>query len=263
MKKLLIASVWSIFFFSFLGSGLLHADSIFVEVPAGAVLLNEFKAPVLLFVPQTFKESEPRAMLIVMPSSSYDKKLFEEWQPLAEKNRWVLMIPSVLILNGEVPYKMDEWLDKVKHAMMLRYGIKKVFLIGLGMNAHYAGYLGLKDSKFADAVACVGGSWVGPYDKITSLSTNVKKQTPFFIAIQEKDKLVAETQAKTKTMTEEGYSVRLVMLDKENEEHTEKFRSEMMGWLEERAASAAIRKQENQKTVKEKISTAVETFFAV
>lgn len=243
-----------------------HAAEVLTEVPKGLQELTEFKAPVSLFVPENFQKSKGRSLLIVIPGTKVYSKEILDWQDLAKTQNLVVACPSIMVRAEDVPYKVDEWMLKLKSALATRYNTDRAYLVGLGDSAEYAAYLGLQQPEAFDAVASVGGSWTGPYEKLTQLTDDASKQTPFFVALSESDERVRATQEKAEAMTAKGYKIQVAMLNVKGEEQTDGFRSSVIRWMNEQAVkNESLRKkdQKTKKTFKQKFSKAVDEFFRV
>lgn len=236
------------------------------DAPKGMQELKEFHKPVALFVPEDYKKSKNRSLLIVIPSTSDYSKAILDWTDLAKTKNFVVACPSIVVRDEDVPYKTDEWIVNLKNELMTRYGADRAYLAGIGASSNYAAYLGLKQPQEFDAVASVGGSWTGPFEKLTQLTDDAANQTPFYIALNESDERVAPTQEKVKEMTAKGYHVRLVMLNVKGEEATDGFRSGIIRWFDEQAAKTAALQSAGKgkkKTFKQKLAQVKEDFFRV
>jgi pimeloyl-ACP methyl ester carboxylesterase len=259
------------FFFIFLGSLWLlsslnlksFADVPIGELPTGLVELKEFRYPVYLFVPPGYKKTKERSMVAVFPSESSLEEAANKWSELAKKRNMLVLISEAKVRDEDVPYQFDTWFLNVQKTLAQRYGVTRTFLLGEGLAAHYAAYLGLKYPDRLAGIATLGGSWVGPFAKLTKLSAKPRGQAPFFAALPQDDKKAAEAQATAERMTAKGYDVRLLMLEKKDEEKTGHFREMMIDWLVKSAAAHETKLRTSKKSLKEKTSTAFEEFFSM
>lgn len=240
-----------------------HAETL-TDAPKGLQELKEFHEPIALFVPDDYKNSKTRALLIVIPSTSDYNKAILDWTDLAKTKNFVVACSSIVVRDEDGPNKVDEWLIDLRKELMTRYGADRAYLAGVGASANYTAYFGLQHPQEFDAVASVGGSWTGPLEKLTHLSDQPEDQTPFYIALSENDERVAATQEKAKEMTAKGYQIRLVMLNVKGEENTDGFRSGIIRWFDEQAARTAALQSAGigkKKTFKQKVAQVKEDFF--
>lgn len=252
---------------SFLLLGVLNvksfADVPVGELPTGLVELKEFRYLVYLFVPPGYKKAKERSMIAVFPSDDALENSVNDWTELAKKRNMLILVSEAKVRDTDVPYPFDDWFLNVQKTLALRYGVSKTYLVGEGNSAHYISYLGLKHPEKFAGVGAVGDSWVGPFAKLTKLSGKPRNQAPFFVALPQKDKNAAAAQKTAEEMTAKGYEVRLVMLDKKDEEKTARFRDMMADWFIKSAIAHDMKLRTSKKSFKQKASTAFEEFFSM
>ncbi len=233
-----------------------------VDLPSGKIELTDFRYPVYLFGPKFLKRPDFLTMLMVLADDKSLEETVDEWAAVAEKHNVIVVVPELRMRDEDVPYKIDEWLIKMKKDLMMRYEIRRVYIIGHGSKAHYAAYLGMKYPREFTAAGTLNGSWVGGFEKLAKPSSKAKKQIPFFVAVQQTDSSAAEAQKKTTELTQKGYDVRLVMLEKKDEENSDALKSDMLTWFESVVSNVAVQAA-TRPSFKDKVNKVIEEFFAV
>lgn len=231
-----------------------------VELPKDIVKWEESRYPIYIFKPKAFETAEvPQGILLL--SGDSDKAILE-WKAAADSAGMLLVSAEPQILDKDVSEKADEWVLNTARQLGLQNNVKNFYLVGSGNKAHYAAYLGLKyPAKFA-GVASIGASWVGPFEQLIRYSENDKKQTIFFVAMQQNDPFLEATKARTEELREKGYSAELIILEKKGEEKSENLKADALMWLQARTHGAAKQqpalnvKPETQQPVSQK-STAL------
>ena len=175
----------------------------------------------------------------------------------------IILAPSN-IWPEDMPTRIDEWFLKIKKDVVDRYQVspRKIYLVGKEGGAHYAAYLGTKYPNEFSAVALLGGSWAGKFEKIIEPQSRPRRQLPFFVALKDPDPdLLTETQQKASQFEKKGYPVYLVQLGKDEEFDSDPFKQKLLDWFDEKSAKWHERVEESKKSWKEKTSMAVEEFF--
>ncbi len=237
-------------------------------LPPGVAQLEDFRYPVYVFEPQGFKKSRQPAALIVIGDAP--EKTIQAWMPAAAKKNLLVVSPEMRLRDDDVSTNSDDRLLNLKKEIWLRYKVKRFFLAGEDMKAHYAAYFGLKYPDAFDSVGAIGASWVGPFEKLVRYSDKPKNQAPFFIVIKDKDPLFLDIQQRAEELRSKGYEFRLVVLDKKGEEKSPALKNDLLQWMMGRqvvaemvAAKTAAQKSPPQRPWKAKFSKVVEEFFAV
>ncbi|MDP3921563.1 MAG: hypothetical protein Q8R76_12260 [Candidatus Omnitrophota bacterium] len=233
------------------------ADTFFGVVPTGLVELQDYKYPVYLFVPKNYKPDRDYSLIITVPGEGESpEKNIQFWTGVA-KRRSMLVLAPTNIWPEELPYTVDSWLLGIKKDVMARYRIssEKIFLIGKEGGSHYASYLGTKYPEEFSAVALLGGSWSGKFQKLIRPESKSRKQRPFFVALKpDQSELMAETQEIAKQFEDKGYPVYLIKLEVGEEFESAEFKKRLLSWLEENAENWQRVVSENRKSWKEKMA---------
>lgn len=259
-----VSAVGWIVFFLILFSPMAPAETFFGEVPTGVIELKEFRYPVFLSVPADYDPKRAYSLLVALPDGSQTAEAcLKSWEPLAKKNGWILLAAGLERREGEVPYKGDEWLLRVKREVARRYHVapEKTYLVGPGKSAHYAAYLGLNYPAEFAGTAVLGGSWAGPLDAIRQPSGKKAEQRPFFVALPRGDKTQDSARAKAGRLTQKGYAVRVEEVEPRDLQ-SERLKRDALAWLgkQGRGQSAA---GEARKPWKERFRAGVHEFFHI
>ena len=259
--------IWGLFVPLLFFAKPIMAETFFGEVSTGLMELDEFRYPVYLFVPENYQISGSYPLVMAVPGEEESAEdMIEDWSKAAKKKNWIVVVPNLPSLrSGELPYDNDEWFLNLKNTLQGRYSIAptKVFLIGSGGAAHYAAYLGLQYPEEFSSVGLLGGSWVGPFEKITRMSKRPRKQLPFFVSMKEQNvSLMKRTEVKAYQLTKKGYPVYLEKLNSEESYSSQDVRERMMSWMQEKAQVWAEVIREHEKKLKEKVIRGVEELAA-
>ena len=242
-----------------------YAATFVGEAPTGFLALDNFRYPVYLFVPQSYKASQAYPLIIALPDEKDSLEAYaKEWIEVAKKRGYIVLVPTMKVRMEDVPYRTDEWFLKLKKEIASRYKIapERVYLIGKNSSAHYAAYLGVNYPREFSAVGLVGGSWAGPFEKLLHLSSRPRKQNPFFVAIPEKDQpLLKAAETKAYQLTRKGYPVYLEKISEADGKLPNDVRNRMLEWLEKKARSWVLVIKESERSRKEKFFIGIEEFF--
>jgi hypothetical protein len=248
-------------FFVFFLFGGLAAFSAQAVAPENQILaLDDLHYPAAIYQPDASKGTGD--MIVAFSKKKAPKDLVEEWQAAAKKKGLHVLAVAVDLKDGEMPTHIDKWVLNLKKEMILRYRVKRLYLLGYDERAHYVSYFGLRHPHAFTAYAAIGSSWAGPFDKIVKPTDEARKQAPFFVALTEKDKNLGAAQLYAGDLTKKGYDVRLVVLDRVGEESSDPFLQDLISWFNEQHRKRESAKN-RPKRFKEKVSTAVEEFFQV
>lgn len=241
----------------------LNAESIRADIPTGLLELDGLGNPVYLFVPDQYAVERALPLVISLPDSMEDLEAhIKEWQAVAIRKSLIVLVPYARPREGDAPYRVDEWLIKIKNAIAKRYRIApdRIYLIGNGKEAaHYASYLGTKYGEEFSAVALLNGSWVGGFSSLIKIPERAQKQVPFFVSFskEEQGQIPAAKDLATEYI-EKGYMLHVEVLE-EKELHTDgSFRRRMLAWLEDRNEKMRVIVAESDKNWREKFYKWVE-----
>ena len=242
------------------------ADTFYGDLPTGLLELQDYKYPVYLYVPTNYQPDRDYPLLISVPGEGESpEKNIEFWVGLAKRQSMLVLVPTN-IWPQDTPDRVDKWLIRVKEDVRNRYRISpvKTYLIGKEGGAHYAAYLGVQYPEEFSAVAALGGSWVGKFDKLIRLQSKARKQLPFFIAFKpEQGDLRERTEERAYEFEKKGYPVYLQTLEEGQDFSSDSFKRQMVKWLEEKSSAWRDAVEESKKPLKEKFILAVEEFFKV
>ncbi|MCM8775695.1 MAG: hypothetical protein NC930_05035 [Candidatus Omnitrophica bacterium] len=252
-----------LFFVFFLGSLKFFAwgTTFFGEVPTGLLELKDYKHPVYLFVPPTYKAGREYPLLVTVPGEGESpEEQIQFWLSEAKRKSIIVMAPSNL-WPEDLPYKMDEWILRIKKDLADRYRIspQKIYLVGKDSGAHYASYLGVNYPDEFTAVATLGGSWIGKFEKLMRLQKTPRKQLPFFVALRkDQGHLLEATKQRAYQFEKKGYPVYFTQLGEDEDFSTRKFKLDLLAWLEENSGVWHEVVEKSKKTFKQKLFIALE-----
>ncbi len=225
-------------------SAMLHAEETDALLPSapqgprtGVFQWEGLKSPVWVVVPQELdlKRSYPLYISIPGPGEKIEEHA-NSWAALADKNNFLVMVPTLEIRSGEVSDAHDEWILGIERQIVAAYPVAKhkIFVMGFDQNAMYAAGLAFNHPQEFAAVAFLGGSWVGPFEKDIRFRTQPKAQLPVYVALRG-DKTVTSTQveASAQKLQHKGYLVHMEMLQADENFKSKEFRSRVLGWLME------------------------------
>jgi hypothetical protein len=270
MKNFTLKNFFSTVLLSFFCFGFFQAtagaESFTANLPTGVLELEEFNQPVHLFVPSNYADQKDLSLLIVLADEKDDlEKDIKIWAKALKAEKTVVVMPVLKFQDKDAPLRTDAWLLRIKKDLSARYQIKKthVYLQGLGNRAHYAAYLGLKYPKQFAAIAMVGGSWVGPFEKSVRTAKTPRKQTPFLAVFNEGAEGLAPAQERAKELVEKGYLVEFMKLSSGETISTDSVKVKIVGWLRDRSLQWNTKIQTTKKSFKEKVSIGIENFFHI
>jgi predicted peptidase len=215
------------------------ANTFYGTVQTGLFQLNESAQPVYLYVPEHYKDSKTYPLIISIPGSGESPEaMLQEWVSIAKRKSYIVLVPTFEQRDTDVPYNVDAWLIDLKQSILKRYQIapQRIYLIGRNEGAHYAAYLAMKYPEQFSAVALLGGSWAGPFEKLMDIEKNPAKQIPFFVGLREADKpLLEKTIEKAYELEKNGYPVYLEKLQTDENFSSSEFKNKLLQWLEEKS----------------------------
>ena len=236
-------------------------------VPSGLLEVDGYKYPVYLFVPKDYKTDRTYAMIMIAPAEfAKAEKQIEYLTGLAQRKSLFILAPYVLWpKSGTTPYTLDEWLLYVKNDIMGRFPIdkKRVFLVGRGSGAQYAGYLAVKYPHEFSAAALLSEAWDGPFSKLVDPQSSAADQMPFYIALKAGGDAKARNQAWFDKFQQKGYPIHLVDYKMDEELDQLEFKKSVFDWLEANSQNWAVSVASSRKTWKGKFKKGVKDFFAV
>lgn len=252
-------------FFLFELSG--KADTFYGAAPTGLVELTDYKYPVYLFVPPNYKPDRSFPLIVTVPGEGESpEKNIQFWTGLAKRRGLIVLAPTN-IWPEELPHqKMDDWLMRIKEDVGHRYQIapNRVYLVGKEGGAHYAAYLGVRYPNEFSAVALLGGSWVGKFEKLIRPENRIRKQRPFFIALKGDDEdLIKKTESIAYQFEKKGYPIYFIKLAENEEFSSDDFKKKLLEWLDKESQAWLKAIEESKRSVREKILIAIEEFFAL
>lgn len=256
-----------ILFFVFLLSSLkmlAYATTFYGTVPTGLLELTEYRYPVYLFVPPNYKPDRDYPFLISVPDEGESpEENIKFWMGRAKRKSMILLSASNL-RPEDLPTKMDDWLLSIKRDVSDRYRTDndKTYLIGMNGGAQYASYLGMNYPEQFSAVAALGGSWAGKYEKLLRMQKRPRKQVPFFVALKDDQKSLFESTRKIAfELEKKGYPIYLVKMEDGEDFASNDFKEKVLDWLDEKSRAWKDVVAESKKPLKEKISMSIEDFF--
>jgi len=236
------------------------------ETKTGLIEIKDFTYPVFLYVPDNIKPDRKYPLMIVVPDEGKDPtESIELWKGVAIRNTVMLLAVSIERID-DIPDEWDRWFFEMKSILTEMYPVnkKQIFLIGESGRTSYAAYLGFNYPEEFSAVALMGGSWVGKFEKLMRLQSHPTKQIPFYIALKsDQDALLEETEQKALELSEKGYPLQLTQFKKGEEYLNSKFKKQLILWLKEKSQTWQAVMATEQKTFKQKFKKAVRDFFAV
>ena len=245
---------------------ILKAGTFFGTIPTGLVELKDYKYPVFLFVPENYKADRDYPLIVSVPAEGESaEKNIKYWVRLAKSQSLIVVAPTNL-RPEDLPTKMDEWLLSIKKDVMQRYRItsRKIYLVGLEGGAHYAAYLGVKYPEEFSAVALLGGSWIGKFEKLMRLQSKPRKQRPFYVAMTQEDPALFEkTRQRAFQFEKKGYPVSMEPLEKKEDLSSDEFKKKLVTWFEEKSESWQRVVEDSKKKFKEKAIITFEDLFHV
>ncbi len=268
MRQGIKKRIFFFLFFLFLSSDSLKltvsAATFFGDPPKGLVELSEYHYPVFLFVPPNYQPDREYPLLIVISGEGeLPDKNIEFWQGVAKRRSMILLAPTNFWPN-DLPYDMDKWLFQIKKDLTEKYRIAagRIYLVGMNAGAHYAGYLGVSYPEEFSAVAMLGGSWAGRYEKIMFLQETPRKQIPFLVVLKpDGEELISETESKAYQFEKKGYPVFFVKLKPGEDFAQDEFKKRVLTWLEEKGTDWKAAAAAGGGGWRQKLSTWRENFF--
>ena len=237
------------------------------SVPSGLVEVNGFKYPVYLFIPKDYKTDRTYAMIMIAPADlAKAQQQIEYLTGLAQRKSIFILAPYVLWpKSGTTPYSLDDWLLSVKKEIAERFPInkKRIYLLGKGSGAQYAGYLAVKYPQEFSAVALLGEAWDGPFSQLVHPKSDAADQVPFYVALKADGDAKTRNQAWFDTFQKKGYPLHLVDYKTDEELDGLEFKKSVFDWMETTSQNWAISVAQSQKSWKGKFKKGVKDFFAV
>lgn len=236
----------------------------FGEVPEGLIELKDYHNPVYLFVPPGQDKSLLNSMILLIPDSrETPDALVQEWLEIAKKRKMMVAVPALKMAPGDVPYRTDEWILKIKKDLANRYHVGRTYVIGKGVGAHYAVYLTLRHPEEFSGAGLMEGSWVGSFEKLLQLSSRPAKQVPVFVSLVAPDaEFTKKTEKWAYRFSGKGYPVYMEKFEKDEKVNSVELKIRMMDWLQKKAEAWAQVIAAKEKTKKEKISSWTKEFFS-
>lgn len=242
------------------------ADTFFGEIQTGITEIKDFKYPVHIFVPNNLKPEQRYPLVISLPTfGESSEENIAVWKSLANRKTWIVLSPTYLEPK-DMPNDYDRWLIQLKAFVTSKYPVNpnKIYLIGKEKSAEYAGYLGVNFPEEFSAVALLGGSWVGKFEKLLRLQSRPSDQRPFFVALKEdQHELYQKTEPLAYEFNQKGYPVRLLRFEKGEEFLSSDFKKQVLDWLEEQSEKWQMVVTKSQKTIKQRAHRAMKDFFTV
>jgi pimeloyl-ACP methyl ester carboxylesterase len=236
-------------------------------VPSGLLEVDGYKYPVYLFVPKDYKLDRTYAMIMIAPAEfAKAEQQIEYLTGLAQRKSLFILAPYVLWpKSGTTPYTLDEWLLSVKKDILERFPInkKRVYLVGKGSGAQYAGYLAVKYPQEFSAVALLGEAWDGPFSQLVDPQSDAVDQVPFYVALKADGDAKARNQAWFDKLQQKGYPIHLVDYQTDAELDQLDFKKSVFDWLEATSQSWAVSAANSQTGWKGKFKKGVKDFFVV
>lgn len=236
-------------------------------VPSGLVEVNGFKYPVYLFIPKDYKMDRTYAMIMIAPAEfAKAQDQIEYLTGLAQRKSIFILAPYVLWpKSGTTPYSLDDWLLSVKREVAERFPInkKRIYLLGKGSGAQYAGYLAVKYPQEFSAVALLGEAWNGPFSQLVHPQSDAANQVPFYIALKADGDAKTRNQVWFDALQKKGYPLQLVDYQNDEELSEIDFKKSVFDWMETTSQNWAVSVAQSQNTWKGKFKKGVKDFFAV
>ncbi len=236
----------------------------FGEVPEGLIELKDYHNPVYLFVPPGQDKSLLNSMVLLIPDSGETPDaLVQEWLAIAKKKNLIVAVPALKMDPKDVPYRTDEWILKVKKDLANRYHVGKIYVIGKGEGAHYAGYLALQHPEDFSGAGLIDGSWAGSFEKLMHLSGRPVQQVPAFVSLAAPDaEFAKETEKWAYRLSSKGYPIYMEKFEKDEKVDSVDIKTRMIDWLQKKAETWAQVIATKGKTKKEKFSNWAQEFFS-
>ncbi len=236
------------------------------EVKTGDLELADFAYPVYLFVPDNVQPGRKYPLIIAIPREGGDpKESLELWRSVAKRNTVLVLAPTFQPID-DTPYKWDRWFFQMKAVLTQMYPVnqKKIFLTGTDSGAHYAAYLGINYPDEFAAVALLGGSWVGKFEKLMRYRSDAPMQIPFYVALKEdQNDLMQAAEKRGLDLSRKGYMLQVMQFGKGEEYLNTKFKDELLKWMTEKSESWQEVVEKEQKTFKEKFKQGIKDFFVI
>lgn len=237
------------------------------NLPTGLMQLTDFQYPVYLFVPENYKGDRDYALIISFPALGEPLEAhIKYWVSQAKRRSMLVLVPSVLAHENDAPTNFDKWFLGVKEEVQKRYQIsgQKVYLVGKKDGAHYAAYLATNYPEQFTAVALLGGSWVGPYEKAIHPSARMSRQRPFFVALEDKDPaFIQKTEQKARQFEKKGYPVYLEKTYTDESLASDDFKKSLLNWLDEKGQNWRRLEEKQSASWRGKVAAWFEQLFKV
>lgn len=245
----------------------LRADTFIGTLPTGLVELSDYKYLVYLYVPQNYKADRQYALVISLPGDGESpENHMKAWTDLAKRRSFLVLVPTPKPREEDVPFALDTWLIELKKDISNRYRVDphKIYLVGNDATAHYTSYLGTQYPSEFSAVAAIGSSWAGPFEKLIRIQNRPVKQLPFYIVLGESDPVYFEkTEFWANHFTEKGYPIYLEKVTEKEALRSKELKQKVFKWLEENSQNWHKVIQSSQKRWNEKALSKIENFFKV
>jgi len=236
------------------------------KVPTGILELEGYKYPVLLLVPETYTRKVAYPLIVTVPALGQEpKEAIAYWEGMARRRNMIVLAPTGLRPEG-LPTNVDAWILEIIKEVAMRYRIssKRIYLFGKDDGAHYAAYLGTKHPEVFSAVALVGGSWIGQYEKLIRPEGNAANQRPFIIYLKEDQQdLYKATMTKALEFEDKGYAVEVKTVVGEDDLARIEFKKQLFEVIEKKNQEWQDIMAASDKTFKQKVRLAVKEFFTV
>jgi len=227
-------------------------------IPTGLIELPGYNHPVYIFVPEGYTPDNAYPLIISIPKGGEDPvSNIDYWVSLARRKSLLVVTPASFLRPGSEPYRMDDWVLKIKQDIAERYRVAKdqTYLVGVGQeSAHYAAYLGVNFPDQFAAVALLGGSWDGYLEKMMILKNNPGEQLPFLLAFEKRQGNSMEQAKKAAYRLEDkGYPIHF--MDPESDEgfKASAFKIRLLTQLQEVSQSWDKIVQANEKTWRQRV----------
>ncbi|MBI3306380.1 MAG: hypothetical protein HYZ84_01050 [Candidatus Omnitrophica bacterium] len=269
MTQKMSKRIFTILFFVFLFCSLINqakADTVYGTIPTGLMELKDYKYSVYLYVPPAYEPDKDYPLLIALAGEGESpEKNMEYWMSLGKKHNVIIVSPAAH-WPEDLPYQMDRWLIQLKDEIAQRYRVSptKTYLVGKNGGAHYASYLGVNYPDQFSAVAALGGSWVGKYEKLMHLRSRPEGQVPFLVMTQgDQVDFVKKTEAWAYEFEKKGYPIYLRRIGADEDVASDDFKKQILDWFEEKSEDWQSKVAKSKKTFRSKFDKAVKDFFTV
>ncbi len=240
-----------------------RAEEIYGQFPTGLLQLEK-KHPYYVYVPEAYSPDKGWPMLFLLGKRGDEpKEIIGSWVDWAKQNQFIVLAPTNVAPEKDVPELADQWLLSVKQEVKERYKIDsaRIFLVGLESGAHYAAYLGTRYPQEFSGVVLVGGAWPGSFEKIIKPSSDPDKQVPFYVLMNPKGEGYGAVEAKANEFEKKGYPVTLESL--KDVEDISAVRDRLTQWVRKESEARAILKEKPKKTFKQKKDRFLRDFFTI